>query len=85
MSRAAWAALGLGLFVAWHPLNAALFLPRAWGLFTDVRFLALVALLGACCSAVYLRCGSVWPCVAIHWLAVVAWKMSGGPLVLFGA
>ncbi len=80
-----WAALSVALFVAWHPLNAALFLSRAWGTFTDARFLLLAGLLGMCCTAAYLRSGSVWPGVAIHWAAVVGWKMSGGPLELFVA
>jgi predicted Abi (CAAX) family protease len=70
--------LSLALFVAWHPLNAAMFLHAAWPTFTDSRFLILAAVLGACCSAAYLRSGSVWPGVAIHWIAVVAWKLLGG-------
>jgi predicted Abi (CAAX) family protease len=71
------------LFIAWHPLNAALFLPAARPLFGDLRFLALAGLLGLCCSVVYLRTGSVWPGVVLHWLVVFAWKGAlGGRLVL---
>ncbi|MGL4554929.1 MAG: CPBP family glutamic-type intramembrane protease [Gemmataceae bacterium] len=84
--RAARAAAAVSLFVLWHPLNAALFLPAARPLFYDVRFLALAAWLGACCAAVYLRTGSVWPPAALHWAAVVGWKAAfGGPLTLLGA
>jgi predicted Abi (CAAX) family protease len=84
MHRIAAVAASVMLFVAWHPLNATLFLPAARPLFSDARFLTLAGLLGLCCSVVYLRTGSVWPGVALHWLVVVTWKaVLGGRLVLF--
>jgi predicted Abi (CAAX) family protease len=83
MHQMAAVAVSVVLFIAWHPINAALFLPAARPLFSDARFLALAGLLGLCCSVVYLRTGSVWPGVVLHWLVVVAWKAAlGGRLVL---
>ncbi len=71
------------LFVAWHPLNAALFFPQVWPLFTDWRFLTLAGLLGVCLVVVYTRGGSFWQCVAVHWAVVMAWNgCLGGPLGL---
>jgi predicted Abi (CAAX) family protease len=79
-------AVSLACFVAWHPVNAWLFLPTAWPVFANGWFLALAAWLGVCCAGLYLRTGSLWPGVALHWLTVVAWKCAlGGGLVLFGA
>ncbi|MEO0982779.1 MAG: CPBP family glutamic-type intramembrane protease [Pseudomonadota bacterium] len=70
----------LALFVLWHPLNAALFLPEARELFYDLRFLANAAALGAACTYATLRARSLWPAIALHWAAVVAWKgLFGGP------
>jgi predicted Abi (CAAX) family protease len=72
--RAVATSAGLASFVLWHPLNAWLFLPTARPVFWDGRFLALAGLLGACCTGLYQRSGSVWPGVAFHWMVVVAWK-----------
>jgi predicted Abi (CAAX) family protease len=80
-----WVFASLVLFALWHPLNAALFLPRAWPLFSDPRFVVLTLLLGVALSVLYRRTGSLWPGVAFHWAVVVGWKAClGGPLVLFG-
>lgn len=81
--RAAWAAVSLAAFVAWHPLAASLWLPAARPLFLDPAFLAAAFVLGAACTIAYLRTGSIWPSVIMHWTAVVAWKaLLGGPEVL---
>ena len=63
----------LSVFVASHPVNAWLFRPAAWGLFTSPIFLATAALLGAACTAVYLISKSLWPPVLLHWSAVLIW------------
>ena len=77
--RAVAFSAGLAAFVLWHPLNAWLFLPTARPVFWDGRFLILAGLLGACCTELYRRSGSVWPGVAFHWSVVIAWKaMLGG-------
>ncbi len=79
----AWAAWLAGplllLFILWHPLNALVFTPAARALFFDWRFLIEAAALGAACTAATLAARSLWPAVALHWTAVVAWK------ALFGA
>ena len=76
-------ALGLVLFVAAHPLNGLLLRPAAFAVFTGPVFLAMAGLLGLSCSAVYLRTGSIWPAVLLHWLAVNVWifVLGGGALL----
>lgn len=66
-------AAALGVFVASHPLNAWLFRPAAWGLFTSPVFLVTAALLAVACTAVYLIAKSLWPPVLLHWSAVLIW------------
>lgn len=78
-----WAAASLGAFVAWHPLAAALWLPAAQPLFFSPSFLLAAATLGAACTLSVARSGSIWPAVAMHWTAVVAWKaVFGGPALI---
>jgi len=74
-ARLLWAGLSLALFVLWHPLSAALLSPAARATFFDPTFLLLAALLGATCTAAYLRTGSLWPPVLIHWLTVDLWVL----------
>ncbi len=74
----AWAALALGAFVLWHPLNARFFLTDAQSVFTQPSFLGLAALLGLACTVLYQRTGSVWSPVVFHWLVGVGWKLLGG-------
>ncbi len=76
-------ALGLVLFVAAHPLNGLIFRPAVFAVFTSPVFLVLAALLGLACSAAYIRSGSIWPAVLLHWLAVNAWifLLGGGALL----
>src|SRR5262249_12475675 len=77
-------AVALTLFVLWHPWNAWLFAPAARPIFYNGVFLSLAGLLGLVCTVAYLRTGSVWPSVIIHWLAVIAWKLClGGALLTF--
>jgi predicted Abi (CAAX) family protease len=67
----AWSVL---LFVLWHPPQALLFGPE-WGkVVLNAGFLAAVAVLGVALARLYLRTGSVWPCMLLHWTAVVGWK-----------
>jgi uncharacterized protein len=67
-------ALALILFLGWHPLNAWLFFPSVLPLFSDWRFLLVTALLGVACIRLWRTTGSIWPPIAVHWLAVVIWK-----------
>ena len=82
-ARFGWALAGLAAFVAWHPLEAALWLTAARPLFFTPAFLIAAGTLGAACTLSYLRAKSLWPPVAIHWLAVVGWKALGGGPALF--
>ena len=68
-----YATLSLSLYVLSHPVNALLFRPAALPVFTDPRFLALVTLLGAACTAAVWVSGSLWPPILIHWLTVFVW------------
>jgi uncharacterized protein len=75
--------LGLTAFLAWHPINAWLFFPGVLPLFSDWRFLVVTALLGVACVHLWRKIGSLWPPVALHWLAVVIWKgFLGAPRML---
>jgi uncharacterized protein len=67
------AAAALALYVAAHPINAWVFRPQVFELFTSPAYLALTTLLGIACTAAYLISRSIWPGVIIHWLTVVLW------------
>jgi len=68
------------LFVGWHPFQALTFGPPWSAAFLTPSFLVAVFVLGATLTAIYRKTGSLWPCVAIHWLLVVSWKLFfGGP------
>lgn len=71
-------ALSLVAFIAWHPIQVWLGLPMAQAVFTDPSFLTLVAVLGALCTALTHRSGSLWPSVILHWSVVVIWKAGTG-------
>ena len=75
-----WVLLSTALFTAWHPLET-LWLPREWAApFVRADFLAMAALLGLACAVLRRRSGSLWTAVALHWAAVVCWKLwLGGP------
>lgn len=67
-------------FTLWHVVEALVVLPKAASLFLRPDFLACAAVLGIGCGWIRWRSGSVWPAVALHWLAVVAWQTwLGGP------
>lgn len=61
-----WAPQALAAYVLSHPLNALLFVPGARDVFFDPTFLLLALLLGAACSVLYRRTGSLWPPVVLH-------------------
>ena len=71
------------VFVLWHPLEAFTFLPEARDLFTRPDFLLTAGLLGLLCALLRRRSGSIWTAVALHWGAVLVWKVwLGGPRLL---
>lgn len=63
----------IAAFIAWHPLNAMTINPLAYPLFTNPVFLCLAALMAIACTITYLKTGSLWVPVAIHWLTVLPW------------
>ena len=69
----AWSALGIGLFVLYHPLAGRLWYRRAERLFHDPRFLLQTALLGVATTALYQVSGSLWPALLLHAVAVLVW------------
>lgn len=79
-----YAAFSIVVFIAWHPINAMTINHPAYPMFTNPVFLGLAALLGIACTITYLRSGSLWVPVAIHWLTVLAWVflLSGRNCVL---
>lgn len=82
--RALSMAIAVPLFVLGHPLIGIL-VPSCRELFFDLRFLVLCVGFGAASSLVYLRSGSIWPSVTMHWTVVVAWKLwFGGWIFMFG-
>lgn len=66
-------------FCLWHVLETT-WLPRAAPIFLRPDFLAWTVLLGLACAILRRRSGSLWPPVALHWAAVLAWETwLGGP------
>ncbi|MFS2108236.1 type II CAAX prenyl endopeptidase Rce1 family protein [Sphingomonas sp. Sphisp140] len=75
------AVLAVALFLLWHPFQALTFGPPWSAIFLDPRFLLIVAVLGVLLVRLYRATGSIWPCVATHWIVVAAWKlMFAGPI-----
>ena len=70
---AIFSVVSLVLFVLSHPLNGLFFRHEILSTFTDPVFLGLAAGLGIVSSFAYLRSGSLWPSVWMHWASVVAW------------
>lgn len=62
------------VFTAWHVVEVLTFLPAARAAFLRWDFLACAAILGLGCGLVRWRTGSLWPAVALHWLAVTIWQ-----------
>lgn len=74
------AIVSIALFVLWHPLQGWFAGSERWTIFTDPGFLFAVLCLGVACTRAYWKSGSIWPCVVLHWLVVVCWKIfAGGP------
>lgn len=74
--RIVWyAAISLVAFILSHPLNGLTLRPDALPLFFNPVFLFLATLLGAACTLVYLKSGSIWPGILIHWVTDVVWVL----------
>ncbi|NEO05434.1 CPBP family glutamic-type intramembrane protease [Moorena sp. SIO3I8] len=74
----AWSTVSLFIFVIYHPLNAITFYPAARETFFKPIFLFLATLLGIICTIAYIKSGSIWTAVVIHWLFVVIWLIGLG-------
>jgi predicted Abi (CAAX) family protease len=73
-----WGTVALVVFVASHPLKALVFSSARRSAFTNPVFLLLAGLLGLACTIAYLKSGSLWPPVVIHWWVVVVWLLVFG-------
>lgn len=81
-SAVGWFWGALLIFVLWHPFMALTWLPKFQYVFLDWRFLFVVVMLGITCGLMYIRTGSIWPPMILHWATVVLWKtFLGGPLI----
>jgi len=72
-SWVAWAALSLGLYVLYHPVNARMFYPAGAPTFYTAPFLCLCTLLGLACTLLYAMTGSLLGLVLLHWVVVSLW------------
>jgi predicted Abi (CAAX) family protease len=70
--------ISLILFVIYHPLNATFFMRSARTTFSSFAFLTSAVFLAVVCTLAYLKSGSIYPPVILHWIFVVSW------LLLFG-
>ncbi|KAM3097333.1 type II CAAX prenyl endopeptidase Rce1 family protein [Phormidesmis sp. 146-12] len=76
--RWVWTILSWLAFVIYHPLN-----PGGRPFFSSPIFLLGAGLLGMICTSSYLRSGSLWIPVILHWLIVVVWLVMLGGLEKF--
>ncbi|HEY9735193.1 MAG TPA: CPBP family glutamic-type intramembrane protease [Trichocoleus sp.] len=75
-----WAALSLGLFVAYHFVSASTYYPAGKPTFFDRRFVLLAAWLGFVLTLAYRLSGSLWAVATIHWVVVALWLYAFGGL-----
>lgn len=73
------------IFVGCHPLNGLTLARFAYPIFINPAFLFLATLMAIACTITYLRSGSIWIPVCIHWLTVLVWVLflGGRNSVLF--
>lgn len=76
--RFAAVALSTAVFTAWHPLNHFLINLSDTSIFLEPTFLLIVVALGFACGYSYLRTGSLWAPVLIHWATTVIWNLFFG-------
>lgn len=73
-----FASISLILFIIYHPLNATFFIRNARTTFSSFAFLASAAILAIVCTISYLKSGSIYPPVILHWVFVVSWLLGFG-------
>jgi predicted Abi (CAAX) family protease len=71
-------------FIVWHPLNALTINRLAYPIFTNPIFLCLATFMAIACTVTYLKSGSIWIPIVIHWLTVLIWVffLSGRNILL---
>lgn len=76
--------LSILAFIVWHPVNALTINHAAYPFFTNPAFLILAAFMAVACTITYLKSGSIWIPVIIHWVTVFVWVffLGGRNLVL---
>jgi len=67
------ALISLVLYVIGHPIFAALFYQKAFGVFTNPGFLLSTLILGITLTISYWHSRSIWTPVVIHWIVVIVW------------
>jgi predicted Abi (CAAX) family protease len=70
--------ISLILFIIYHPLNATFFIKSARTTFSNLAFLTSAAILGVVCSIAYLKSGSIYPPIILHWIFVLGWLLCLG-------
>ncbi|NJN92276.1 MAG: CPBP family intramembrane metalloprotease [Leptolyngbyaceae cyanobacterium SL_5_14] len=70
--------ISLILFIIYHPLNATLFVRNARIIFSSFAFLTSAALLAVVCTVAYLKSGSIYPPIVLHWIFVLSWLLGLG-------
>ncbi len=85
MAQAFWVVVSVGAFAVYHPLKAWLSKARQTqhrgdAVYTSPVFLRMTAIIGLACAVSYIRSGSVWPPVVIHWVCVAVWLLTLGGL-----
>jgi predicted Abi (CAAX) family protease len=75
-----WIAGGVSLmlFVVYHPLNATFFIRSARTIFSSFAFLTSAAMLAIVCTLAYLKSGSIYPPIILHWIFVLSWLLFFG-------
>ena len=61
------------MFMVWHPAIAFLYFRSTEHLFFDPIFLSIVTLMAIANTITYLRSGSLWIPILIHWVTICIW------------
>jgi predicted Abi (CAAX) family protease len=70
--------ISLILFIIYHPLNATFFIRNARTIFSSFVFLTSAAILAIVCTIAYLKSGSIYPSIILHWIFVLGWLLGLG-------
>jgi predicted Abi (CAAX) family protease len=70
--------ISLILFIIYHPFNATFFIRNARATFNSFAFLTSAGILGAICTVAYLKSGSIYPPIMLHWVFVLGWLLGLG-------